>query len=213
MSWVGAGSMLAAVACANASHDDAASAQDAATASVAEPSPVRAVIVKTAGYLPEEGPSDRPDAITRATTANYNSHIYADRLAELLLARGIEAEVFEHLDCPELDCALESDDRAAASIVVVAAKTEYLQVVPEGRALVPHLAAMRPMPEVVAVVTSFGSADTALETFEDMLEDEGLTVVAGTALGPAQGMDDARMEQGLADLADRLAQGPVGMSL
>lgn len=188
--------------------DDAETTQDA-SAQGQSSAAIRAVIVKTAGYLPEDGPPEHPDAITRATTADYNSHVYAEQLAQLLHTRGIETEVFDHLDCLELSCARiddGDDEGTTASIVVVAAKTEYLQVLPEGQALIPHIAGLRPMPEVVAAVTSYGSADTALQPYEEKLAGSGLAVVTGAALGPAGGMDDDRMEASLADLADRLSE-------
>lgn len=140
---------------------------------------VWAVIVKAAGHLPGEKAESDPDAITGATTANKNTHVFADTLADKLKEKGADTEVYQHFECANMSCAQK--DGKTADIIVLASPTQYGKLLPKMTQLLPSLEKLDPAPAVCSVLTSYGVAPV-VDKFVSDLDNKGLKTVKGVAL-------------------------------
>ncbi len=169
-----------------------------------DPGPQYAVIVKAAGYLPDGKAPDDPDAISSATTATYNTHVYAERLAEVLAARVESAEVADYLDCAELACLAVPDQGSTATIVVFAGPVHWGVFPDQLSELAPLAAELEPLPRVVSAMSSYETAGQyAVETLLEELAGSGLSTVEGAWLD-AGDITEEELDSTLESFAERL---------
>jgi hypothetical protein len=136
-----------------------------------------AIVIKAAGHTGEPG----PDTLSDATTETYNTHVFADVLAEHLTELSVIVEVASWVDCEGLSCIHVPDASSTAPIVVFAGVTLAGQLPQELRDLIPVLADASPAPVITSALTSCGTAP-AVDDFVAELVAAGLPTIAGVAL-------------------------------
>lgn len=164
---------------------------------------LRAVIIKSA--LPLRDPNG-PDTQTNATTEPYNTHVFADVLAQHLTELGVAVEVVEVVDCSDLSC-IHPDASSTAHIVVFAGAT-YSASMPQDLAdLSPTLQTASPAPVVTSALTSCGAGQgDALPPFMQTLTATGIPTVPGVWLQATSGttLTDEEMHSKLLAFAQSL---------
>ncbi len=187
--------VLSAVACETQTDDSEADTTPSA--------PGTAVVLVAAGYTAADGPPDDPDAISEATSAPWNSQVFAEGLVEQLDGRGVDASVAQWTDCKVLEC-LQLED-GTVDIAVFAGPT-YMGVFPDQlRDLVPAIGDLSPAPGVCSALNSYETAGQyAVDSFLEDLDELGLETVEGVALDASAGQTQAAVDEALEGLAERL---------
>jgi hypothetical protein len=164
--------------------------------------PTYAVIIKAAGYVDKSG----PDTLSSATSEPYNTHVFADVLAQHLRELNVNTEIRSWIDCPKLSCIRRPDSTSTASIVVFAGMTQNHDLPRELKAFVPELARITPPPKVTSALTSC-QRNPGVVAFVAQLAAAKLNTVSGAA---PQGeyvngsLTDGQMHASLGAFARRL---------
>ena len=160
-----------------------------------------AIIIKAAGYIGQAG----PDTLSEATTEPYNTHVFADVLAEHLTELGVIVQVVNWVDCEDLSCVQVPDASSTASIVVFAGVTYNGALPQELRDLIPILAGTSPAPVVTSALTSCGMGP-GVDDFVAELVAAGITTIPGVALQADSGstLTDEEMHSVLTAFAQSL---------
>jgi hypothetical protein len=167
--------------------------------------PDDAVVLVAAGYPPDDGPPDDPDAISEATTTPWNCQAFATRLSDQLATHGVTATVVDWSDCKDLACLDVSGDGGSTDIAVFTGSTHWGVLPDQIRDLVPEIGALSPAPGVVSAMASYETAgEYAVQEFLVDLVDLGMTTVDGVALDTGVGQTEADVAAALEDFAGRL---------
>ena len=79
------------------------------TATEAQETSYRAVIIRGAGHLPGAKPPEGPDAITQATSEPGNTYVFSERLAKEFEKNGIKTTIVDYIDCGDFSCVNYTD--------------------------------------------------------------------------------------------------------
>lgn len=162
---------------------------------------VRAVIIKAAGYVGTAG----PDTLSSATTEPYNTHVFADALAQRLSDLKVQTQVVAWMDCEKASCVHVPDATSTAAIVVFAGVTHDGNLPEELQALVPALAGISPAPKVTSALTSCNKLP-GVDSFMTSVKGAGLTTIPGISLQADVGstLTDSEMNTVLTAFAKQL---------
>lgn len=174
--------------------------QGGAGSPAAEPS-LRAVIIKAAGTTKQAG----PDTLSTATTEPYNTHVFADVLAQHLRELGVRVAVVAWVDCAQVSCVQVPESGSTVPIVVFAGVTHNGNFPEELTSLVSTLAKTAPAPKVTSALTSCNKMP-GVDSFMRTVVDAGLPSIPGIALRGPTGttLADEDMHSALTSFANQL---------
>lgn len=163
-----------------------------------------AIIIKAAGYLTTPG----VDTLTGATSKPYNTHVFADALAQHLRELNVTTSVVAWVNCTDLSCIHVPGSNATAAIVVFAGPMYNGNLPDELQALVPRLGSASPRPKVTSALASCNEC-TSFTDFIPLLKEAGLTTVPSVYFNGEKkgGVTDASMHASLSSFAQALVQG------
>lgn len=163
-----------------------------------------AVIIKAAGYLKTPG----PDTLTSATSEPYNTHVFADALAQHLRELNVSTSVVTWVDCTDLSCVHVPDSTSTAAIIVFAGPMYDGNLPPELQTLVPQLGSTTPLPKVTSGLASCNQC-TSFTAFTPLLKNAGLNTVPSVYLNGEMkgGVTDASMHAAMTSFAQALVKG------
>src|SRR5512133_3074852 len=163
-----------------------------------------AIIIKAAGYVTTPG----VDTLTGATSKPYNTHVFADALAQHLRDLNVTTNVVAWVNCTDLSCIHVLGSYATAAIVVFAGPMYNGNLPDELQALVPKLGSASPRPKVTSALASCNEC-TSFTDFIPLLKEAGLTTVPSVYFNGEKkgGVTDASMHASLSSFAQALVQG------
>lgn len=183
-------------------------AYDTHSDTTAPRAPGTAVVLKAAGYTVDMGAPDDPDAISEATSAAWNTHVFVDLLVAKLQARSVDAQVADWVDCKDLACLRVPDEGSTADIAVFAGPTYYGVLPDQIRDLAPALGELEPAPGTCSAIASYETAgEYAVASFLEELEERGLGTVEGAALHAGTSQTEGEVDAALEALVGRLMGG------
>jgi len=134
------------------------------------------VIIKAAGYLPDAEKPEGDDAITRATSKDNNTHTFAERLQEKLLAQKMIVRIIDYTEA--------KGQTFVDDLVIFAGPTWGGKLIKQILNLNKEIT-IGPK-TVCTCLTPCGtpsSGDKAAEHMNQYLADAGLEVIPGMAIG------------------------------
>ncbi len=173
---------------------------------------LRALIVRTAGVLPDQKKPDSVDAITHATTTPMNTYVMCNALAAQLEKRGVRTTIVDYRDCKDWACLPQ--DGPPMDIVVLAGPSYHSKQPEQLLTLIPKLApVLEAWPKTVfsALIPAWFPETKGVATAKDTdkrLAALGAQTVMGVSLltsrGKTPGIDRESMQKVLANFVDNL---------